>query len=87
MNALIRPLAVIVLLAVPLFLGAGKLNAREVELSSVTLAAANTAKQQCVNACRARYRDCRRQNQLPPSECRGVYRDCTRYSCTGLGPG
>jgi hypothetical protein len=82
-----RPFAVIVLLAVPLSLSAEKLNARDADLSSVTLAAANTAKQQCVNACRARYRDCRRQNQLPSSECRGVYQDCTRYSCTGLGPG
>jgi hypothetical protein len=54
---------------------------------SVTLARAQTAKQQCVNTCRARYRDCRRLNQLPSFECRGVYQDCTRYACTGLGPG
>ena len=52
-----------------------------------TLARAQTAKQQCINTCRARYRDCRRLNQLPSFECRGVYQDCTRYTCTGLGPG
>ena len=40
---------------------------------SVTLARAQTAKQQCINTCRARYRDCRRLNQLPSFECRGVY--------------
>ena len=49
--------------------------------------AAHTPKQQCINTCRARYRDCRHLNQLPSWECRGVYRDCTRYKCTGLGPG
>jgi hypothetical protein len=51
------------------------------------IAAAATAKQQCMTACRARYRDCRRLNQLPSSECRAIYQDCTHYSCTGLGPG
>lgn len=62
-------------------------NARDADLTSGTLAAAQTAKQQCINACRARYRDCRRLNLIPSLECRGVYQDCTRYSCTGLGPG
>ena len=61
--------------------------ARDANLASSTLAAAQTAKQQCINTCRARYRDCRRLNQLPLFECRGVYQDCTRYACTGLGPG
>jgi len=55
--------------------------------ASYTFAAAQTAKQKCVNSCRARYRDCRRLNQLPSFECRSVYQDCTRYTCTGLGPG
>jgi hypothetical protein len=62
------------------------LKARD-DLATRTLVAAQTAKQQCINACRARYRDCRHLNQLPSFECRGVYQDCTRYSCTGLGPG
>jgi len=74
-------------LAVFLSLSIGTVNAREADLVSRTLVAAQTAKQQCMNTCRARYRDCRRLNQLPSSECRGVYQDCTRYSCTGLGPG
>jgi hypothetical protein len=76
-----------VLFAVPLSLGIGTLNARDAEPAAVTLAAAQTAKQQCMNTCRARYRDCRRLNQLPSFECRGVYQDCTRYACTGSGPG
>jgi hypothetical protein len=70
-----------------LLLSSGTLNAREVYSASTTFAAAQTAKQQCLMACRARYRDCRRLNQVPSFECRSVYQDCTRYSCTGLGPG
>jgi hypothetical protein len=50
-----------VLLAVPLFLSTGRLNARDADPSG-TLAAAHTAKQQCINTCRARYRDCRHLN-------------------------
>jgi hypothetical protein len=83
-----RSFAVIcVLLALPSSLSVGRLNARDADLASGTLAAAQTAKQQCINTCRARYRDCRHLNQLPSFECRGVYWDCSRYTCTGLGPG
>ena len=83
-----RSFAVVSLLfAVLLSLSIGTLHARDAELASRTFAAAQTAKQQCISTCRARYRDCRRRNQLPLFECRGVYQDCTRYSCTGLGPG
>jgi len=83
-----RSFAVVsVIFAVLLSLSQGILNARDADPDSRTFAAAQVAKQQCINTCRARYRDCRRLNQLPSFECRGVYRDCTRYSCTGLGPG
>jgi hypothetical protein len=83
-----RSFAVIgVLLAVPLPLGIGTLNARDADLTSATLAAAQTGKHQCVNTCRVRYRDCLHLNQLPSFECRNVYRDCVQYTCTGQGPG
>jgi hypothetical protein len=83
-----RSFAVVSLLfAVLLSLSIGTLNARSADLAFRTLAAAQTAKQQCINTCRAHYRDCRHLNQLPSSECRGVYEDCIRYTCTGLGPG
>jgi hypothetical protein len=83
-----RSFAVIcILLAVPLSLSIGRLNARDADGAPSTLARAQTAKQQCINTCRARYHDCRHLNQLPSFECRGVYQDCTRYTCTGLGPG
>ena len=73
-----RSFAVVsVFFAFVLSLGAGTLNAGDSDPVSHTFAA----------ACRARYRDCRRLNQLPSFECRNVYEDCTRYTCTGLGPG
>jgi hypothetical protein len=61
------------LLAVLLSPSFGTLNARDADPASRTFAAAQTAKQQCINTCRARYRDCRRLKQLPSFECRGVY--------------
>ena len=70
-----------VLIAVLLSLSTGTLNARDADLTSLTLVAAQTAKQQCMNTCRARYRDCRSLKQIPSSECRGVYQDCTRFTC------
>ena len=70
-----------VLSALPLSLSTGTLNARDADLASLTFAAAQTAKRQCMNTCRARYRDCRSLKQIPSSECRGVYRDCTRFTC------
>ena len=78
---------VLFLLSALLSLSIATLNAREADLASRAFAATHTAKQQCMNTCRARYRDCRHLNQLPSFECRGIYRDCTRYSCTGFGPG
>jgi hypothetical protein len=74
-------------LAMSLPLSNGTLNERDADPASRTFVAAQTAKQQCINTCRARYRDCRRLNQSPSFECRGVYQDCTRYFCAGLGPG
>jgi hypothetical protein len=83
-----RSFAIVTLLfAVLLSSSIGTLNARDADLASRSFAAARTAKQQCINTCRARYRDCRRLKQLPSFECRSVYQDCTRYTCTGLGPG
>jgi hypothetical protein len=77
--------AVSALFAVLLSLSTGTLNARDADLASLTFAAAHTAKQQCINACRARYRDCLSLKQIPSSECRGIYQDCTRYTCNA-GP-
>jgi hypothetical protein len=82
-----RPFAVAAFCAVLLSCGSGALNARDADFAAQSVASAQSAKHQCINACRARYRDCRRLNQLPWSDCKGVYEDCTRYSCAGAGPG
>jgi hypothetical protein len=76
---------VFVLFAILMSSSTGKLNARDADLTSVTLAAAQTAKQQCIKTCRARYRDCLSLKQIPSSECRGIYQDCTRHTCN-VGP-
>ena len=83
-----RSFAVVSLLfAALLSPGIGPLNARDADPTPRTIVAAQSAQQQCNKTCRARYRDCRRLNQLPAFECRGVYQDCIQYTCTGLGPG
>jgi len=46
-----------VLFTLLLSLSTRTLNARDADRSSL-FAAAHTAKQQCINSCRARYRDC-----------------------------
>jgi hypothetical protein len=73
-----------VLFAVLLSLSTGTLNARDAGIASLALAAAQTAKQQCTNACRARYHACFSLKQIPASECRGVYQDCIRYTCSAV---
>ena len=53
-----RSFAVVpVLFALLLSFSTGTLNARDADLDSLIFAAAQTANQQCINTCRARYRD------------------------------
>lgn len=68
-------------------LSAGTLDASDDDLASLTFVAAQMPKQQCISACRVRYRDCQHLKQFPLFVCRSVYQDCIRYSCTGAGPG
>jgi hypothetical protein len=72
------------LFAVLLAFSTGTLNARDADLAPFSIAAAQTAKQQCTNTCRARYRDCLAKKQIPSFECQNVYQDCTRLTCNGL---
>jgi hypothetical protein len=69
------------LFAVLLLSSTATLNARDGDLAPRTFAAAQTAKQQCINTCRARYRSCLSLKQIPSFECRGIYQDCTRFTC------
>jgi hypothetical protein len=85
MNCIERSFATFaVLLAVLFSSSVGTLEARDAGLASFTLAAVKTAKQHCVNTCRAQYRSCLSLNQIPSSECRGVYQDCARYTCNAV---
>jgi len=80
-----RSFAVSVLFALLLLFGTATLNARDSDFESLIFATAQTANHQCINTCRARYRDCRSLKQIPFAECRGIYQDCTRFTC-GTGP-
>jgi hypothetical protein len=73
------------LFALLLSLSVGTLNARnaDTDLPSRTFAAAQTAKQKCINTCYARYRECRSRKQVPSFECQSIYQDCTRWTCSG----
>ena len=78
-----RSLAIVcMLLALLLSFNPGILHARDADLDSLIFAAAQTVNRQCVNNCRARYRDCRSLKQIPSPECRGIYQDCTRNTCS-----
>jgi hypothetical protein len=80
-----RSLAVVsVRFALLLSLSTGTLNARDADPASLTFAAAQTAKQQCINSCRARYRSCLSLKLILSSECRGVYQDCGRFTCNAV---
>jgi hypothetical protein len=54
------------------------LDARDADPAALTFAQAQSSKQQRVNTCRARYRDCRSRKEIPSFECKAVYQDCTR---------
>jgi hypothetical protein len=72
-----------VLLVALLPLSSGTL-ARDADSASTSLAAAHTARQQCLKVCRARYRDCISLKQIPNFECRGVHQDCVRNTCEAV---
>ena len=59
-------------------------NARDIDPTPLTFAAAMTPRQQCTNTCRARYRDCISKKQIPSFECQSVYQDCTRFTCSAM---
>jgi hypothetical protein len=75
---------IFVLVASALSFDPGPVNARDI---GPTVAASHSAKRQCTNACRARYRDCRWKGQIPSFECRDVYQDCMRFSCNAVPSG
>jgi hypothetical protein len=43
------------------------------------VAAAQVSKSKQTNACRTRYRNCTKANQIPPFECQYIYTDCINH--------
>jgi hypothetical protein len=62
-----------------LTLPAATVKARDGDDKPFAVAAAQTHKQKRVNACRARYRDCVKLNQIPTFECQYIYQDCVNH--------
>jgi hypothetical protein len=81
--AAVSVLFAVLLSLLSLLMSTGTFNARDADPASLTFAATQTAKQKCINTCRARYRDCRSLKQLPSFECRSVYQDCT-FTCNAV---
>ena len=74
----VRSFAVVSIFFVSFTLPAATGQARAVNDEPVTFAA-QSSKQKYMNACRARYRDCLKLNQIPAFECQFVYEDCLRH--------
>jgi hypothetical protein len=70
--------AVVSLLFATLALPAAAVKARDADDKPLTLAAAQSSKQKHINACRSRYRDCLKLNQIPSFECQYIYQDRAR---------
>jgi hypothetical protein len=62
-----------------LALPAAAVKARDSDDKPLIFAAAQTDKQKRANACRARYRDCVKLNQIPLFECQYIYQDCVNH--------
>jgi len=58
---------------------AAPVKARDGDDKPLTLAATQSSKQKHMNACRARYRDCVKLNQIPTFECQYIYQDCVNH--------
>jgi hypothetical protein len=69
--------AVSVFLAWHIFAPA-EVRAGEGDGKPLTSTVAQVGKPKQVNACRTRYRNCLKANQIPSFECQYIYQDCTR---------
>ena len=64
---------------VALALSVAPVKAGEGDDKPFTVVAAQSSKQKQTNACRARYRDCVKLNQIPAFECQYIYSDCINH--------
>jgi len=79
MKASISSFALLSIFLVALALPTATVKARDADDKPLTLAATQTDKQKRTNACRARYRDCVKLNQIPTFECQYIYQDCVNH--------
>jgi hypothetical protein len=79
MKDCISLLALVFILSAALALPAATVKARDADDKPLTVAAAQNRKQKHINACRARYRDCVKLNQIPSFECQYIYQDCINH--------
>ena len=68
----------LIVFAIPV-LPVAALETRDSDEQPLIFAAAQSSKQKQGNACRARYRDCVKLNQIPSSECQYIYQDCISH--------
>ena len=54
-------------------------NARDADDKPVFMVAAQSDRHKPANACRARYRECVKLNQIPCFECQYIYQDCMNH--------
>jgi hypothetical protein len=62
-----------------LALPAATVKARDGDDKPFMVAAAQSSKHKRMNACRARYHDCVKLNQIPTFECQYIYQDCVNH--------
>jgi hypothetical protein len=79
MKTSIFSIAVVFIFVVALALSTATVKAGNSDNKPSTVAAAQSSKQKQTNACRARYRDCVKLNQIPPFECQYIYSDCINH--------
>jgi hypothetical protein len=75
----ISSFALVFIFFAALALPAATVKARDADDKPLTVAAAQNSKHKQINACRARYRDCVKLNQIPSFECQYIYQDCVNH--------
>ena len=78
MKIITSSFAIVLFLAAPV-LPQAPVKARDADDKPRTVAAAQSDKHKRINACRARYRDCVKLNQIPSFECQYIYQDCMNH--------
>ena len=79
MKIIVWSLTIVSILLTALVVPQAPVRARDADDKPLTVASAQSDKHKRVNACRARYRDCVKLNQIPSFECQYIYQDCMNH--------